>query len=1608
MRKRKRFWNKAAVIVMIFLMIMTVFIQPVSAEGSNLPAEGSESVVNEGSNLPAQGSEPVGDEGKIPSAKGSESGGNEGSNPLKEGSKPAIEEESKPPVKNSETTGDEGSNPPKESSKPAIEEESKPPKEGSKPAIEEESKPSVESLELLNEVSPNALGELTKEGKPLSGVTFSIYNHTDKIWYDSVTDKSGKFGFTLPDGEYLLQGIWLDSEQKWYPLEVSFTVQNDVVVNPEILSLKLTEKTPNVTGSILKDEQPVARAIMNARTATGEEKWYDAKTDDNGNYQLNMPDGDYQIIGVWVESEPKWYPLEVSFTVENGEAINPSTLNLDLTENSPNVKGTVNKDGKPVTGALMNARTATGEEKWYDAKTDDNGNYQLHLPDGEYQVIGVWVESESKWYPLEISFSVQKGEVENPEKINLDLTEKGPNVNGSINKNDRPVSGALINARTATGIEKWYDAKTDDNGNYQLYLPDGEYQIIGVWVESESKWYPLEVSFTVQKGEVENPEKINLDLTEKGPNVNGSINKNDKPVSGALINARTATGIEKWYDAKTDDNGNYQLYLPNGEYQIIGVWVESESKWYPLEVFVTVQNGEVVNPEVLNLDLTEKGPNVKGSVIKGGKPVTGALMNARTTTGAEKWYDAKTDVNGNYQLNMPDGEYQIIGVWVESESKWYPLNVTFSITDGVLQGQYELVLDLSQKLNVSGSIQDEKGKVANVDMTMKNVDTGEYFYSSSNENGEFTLQLVDGNYKIELAVVDGQFYKPIYLDKEFSILNGKLLVAGAETESLDVTLPALSLNVQLEKNGEPLKNIEVAIVQPNEVADRYFYKDVDENGVASFRMNDGEYRVAGYYDYNEDKSYYLSDAITVSNGTTNPNPFIIDVTDLGLTTVEGSLSDSNGTVGNSIVTFYNKTINDIFSIKVNSSGSFSQELPDGDYTIESIYSDAFDYVYDVKANTDHDRFTISEGKITINGNEMDRLDLSIPTVSLKVQILENENPVQGNLFIYNSTHSWYAQTNENGELNLRVPNGDFTIDSFDDGINTYQINRMATANNSKPVSWIIDLADLNNEKGIVNGTVMDGNTPVANGQFTIENTNDYWGYYDVVTNENGQFSADLVDGDYVISKVFDAGGNPIASIDYFFSVQNGEMVVNQKVVKKLMIELPPESLHVQILNNDTPLNGEVEISKMVNGYELRYLVTTNEKGEFSLRIPDGVYTILALYEMDEPYDWYLINTEVNVLNGTTNPNPIVIDIGSETGYKGKVQDENGSVSDGFILIEDTVSSHWITVAVNEIGEFVFDLPDGNYVVTQYWSETVGDVSLQSHFSIVDGLLMVNETATDQLIITLPPVTVDGAIVDEKGNAINGGKIGILDINDGEAYSRNWVIDGNGQFSLRLQDGDYKITAINHEEYGTIPMPISFSVQNGVLMVDDAVQERLNLHLPESNFKGQLLHLEEPLGDSYMYMSSEILQDYFYSYPIITDGNGNFSERLGDGKYSILGIDTPLQYVEYYKEFEVVDGLTSIDFTTLDISEGNVQGQVQDSDGTAYVLGGFLDIEDQNGNWYESVVMDNGEFSMQLPDGNYTIIGLWSPDTGYIDLEVHYSVQNGELVYPLVVTLPSQY
>ena len=93
-----------------------------------------------------------------------------------------------------------------------------------------------------------------------------------------------------------------------------------------------------------------------------------------------------------------------------------------------------------------------------------------------------------------------------------------------------------------------------------------------------------------------------------------------------------------------------------------------------------MQDGVVDQPDLLQLDLSEKAPNANGSVMKDGQPVADVWVSAHKVTGEEQWFNGKTDGNGKFSITLPDGEYQIDGVWVDSESKWYPFVVSFNRT----------------------------------------------------------------------------------------------------------------------------------------------------------------------------------------------------------------------------------------------------------------------------------------------------------------------------------------------------------------------------------------------------------------------------------------------------------------------------------------------------------------------------------------------------------------------------------------------------------------------------------------------------------------------------------------------------------------------------------------------------------------------------------------------------------------------------------------------------------------------------------------------------------------------------------------------------------------
>jgi 2',3'-cyclic-nucleotide 2'-phosphodiesterase (5'-nucleotidase family) len=100
-------------------------------------------------------------------------------------------------------------------------------------------------------VSPNVTGVVKKGKDVLPNVTFSVHTASgEEKWYDMTTDVNGVYSTTIPNGSYILDGIWLSTENHWYVLNKEFTVNGTTELNIDVLAGQANEKfTLNVMHS---------------------------------------------------------------------------------------------------------------------------------------------------------------------------------------------------------------------------------------------------------------------------------------------------------------------------------------------------------------------------------------------------------------------------------------------------------------------------------------------------------------------------------------------------------------------------------------------------------------------------------------------------------------------------------------------------------------------------------------------------------------------------------------------------------------------------------------------------------------------------------------------------------------------------------------------------------------------------------------------------------------------------------------------------------------------------------------------------------------------------------------------------------------------------------------------------------------------------------------------------------------------------------------------------------------------------------------------------------------------------------------------------------------
>jgi minor extracellular serine protease Vpr len=355
----------------------------------------------------------------------------------------------------------------------------------------------------------NVKGLLKNGPEAVANVPFSVRSADSLAWYATRTNSKGEFVLNLPNGEYVVEGVWIDATGKWYVLNKAFTVEEGSLVGGATLALDLATAAnkDNITGTLTKGATPVANVTFSFHAG---DDWYNAHSDANGNFSTYAPDGTYVIEGVWVGAEGKWYVLNKAFTVEKGSLVGGAALALDLdaAANKDNITGTLTKGATPVANLTFSFHAG---DDWYNAHSDANGNFSTYAPDGTYVIEGIWVGAEGKWYVLNKAFTIEEGSLVGEATLALDLATATniDNITGTLTKGATPVANITFSFHAG---DDWYNVRSDATGNFSTYAPDGTFVIEGVWVDAEEKWYVLDQTFTVKDGKLEGADQLLINL----------------------------------------------------------------------------------------------------------------------------------------------------------------------------------------------------------------------------------------------------------------------------------------------------------------------------------------------------------------------------------------------------------------------------------------------------------------------------------------------------------------------------------------------------------------------------------------------------------------------------------------------------------------------------------------------------------------------------------------------------------------------------------------------------------------------------------------------------------------------------------------------------------------------------------------------------------------------------------------------------------------------------------------------------------------------------------------------------------------------------------------
>ncbi len=363
--------------------------------------------------------------------------------------------------------------------------------------------------------------------------------------------------------------------------------------------------------------------------------------------------------------------------------------NLSLANASGSISGKVTTvDGQPIPSAWIDASSGICGATWIGSgKTDEQGDYLINLPSGDYYVssyassdqtyIDEWWNNGDGTTNCNEAVLVTVSEGQTTSGVNFGLKGKG-GISGKIVSNEnQPIANVKVDATSLCGETFYGSGTSDESGNYLIPdLPEGNYYISTYNENYPGEWWDngdgttdcnAAVQVTVVRGDAVSGINFQLGAGE----ISGTVITNGgQPIPNIRVEA-TSLCSETWYgEDTTDAAGSYSITgLRPGTYYIsthddnkdyIGKWWNSESGTTDCDEAgqVIVTEGQTVSE--INFSLDEPGKISVTVTTSSGQAIPEIQVNATGLCG-ETWYGGgKTNAQGICLISgLLPGDYYI-------------------------------------------------------------------------------------------------------------------------------------------------------------------------------------------------------------------------------------------------------------------------------------------------------------------------------------------------------------------------------------------------------------------------------------------------------------------------------------------------------------------------------------------------------------------------------------------------------------------------------------------------------------------------------------------------------------------------------------------------------------------------------------------------------------------------------------------------------------------------------------------------------------------------------------------------------------------------------------